>query len=358
VIDASDAVHLMTVHASKGLEFPVVFVVNLARGTGNRRDPIRIAAEADDEPVSVSVGDFLSDADEDEIEREREETKRLLYVAVTRARDRLYLGSVLKEGRMQPGRGSLADVLPASLAAVFGEAAVGVASVPWAAASGAVHTLRVSAASPEPCEHPMPEDRSGEAALGEDAARIADFAPLADESAPRSSAAAALFESAPAAVGSGDDARSNRLVGIAVHRLIQRLGLEAAAADETLDRVIAEAFQSIEHPVADRAAAAREAKFRYRALSERDDVRRLYASGEPLHEVPFTMLHEGVVVRGTIDCLVVRPDGGVVVLEFKTGRRRPEHVAQSDLYRSAARALFPGSAVDAALVYPAEVAAP
>ena len=32
VLEALDAVNLMTVHAAKGLEFPVVFVVNLARG--------------------------------------------------------------------------------------------------------------------------------------------------------------------------------------------------------------------------------------------------------------------------------------------------------------------------------------
>ena len=65
--------------------------------------------------MSVAVGDFQSEADEDEAAREREETKRLLYVALTRARDRLYLASVLKDGRLQPGRGSLAEVLPASL---------------------------------------------------------------------------------------------------------------------------------------------------------------------------------------------------------------------------------------------------
>jgi len=42
-IDAVDAVSLMTIHAAKGLEFSVVFVVNLSRGTGNRRPPMRVA---------------------------------------------------------------------------------------------------------------------------------------------------------------------------------------------------------------------------------------------------------------------------------------------------------------------------
>ena len=46
VIDAGDSVSLMTIHAAKGLEFPVVFLVNLSKGTGNRRPPIRVIRDA------------------------------------------------------------------------------------------------------------------------------------------------------------------------------------------------------------------------------------------------------------------------------------------------------------------------
>ena len=45
VVDALDAVNLMTVHAAKGLEFPVVFVTNLTRGTGGGGDPIVIVPD-------------------------------------------------------------------------------------------------------------------------------------------------------------------------------------------------------------------------------------------------------------------------------------------------------------------------
>ena len=107
----------MTVHASKGLEFPIVFVVNLAKGASGFPRPVRVSGE------EVSVGPFVSESDDEERFREREETKRLIYVALTRARDRLYLGTVLKDGAFAIGRGSLAEVLPESFRALFVRAA-------------------------------------------------------------------------------------------------------------------------------------------------------------------------------------------------------------------------------------------
>ena len=48
------------------------------------------------------------------------------------------------------------------------------------------------------------------------------------------------------------------------------------------------------------------------------------------------------------------PGDRVVVLEFKTGRRRPEHAAQLDALRQAARELFPALDVESRLIYAEE----
>ena len=141
VVDAFDAVNLMTVHAAKGLEFPVVFLVELTRGTGGAAPAIRLVADRGDGEPSVSVAPFRSEADDDQRLRDREETKRLLYVATTRARDRLYLSATLTDEVVKVGSGSFATVLPRSLVTQLSAAPVDADRLTWSGPGGREHTF-------------------------------------------------------------------------------------------------------------------------------------------------------------------------------------------------------------------------
>jgi len=105
----SEAVRLMTVHAAKGLEFPVVFVADLGH-QGTHADSKAIMAHAADgygirvrNETNLEMEDpfFHRYINEEIQKREDEEWKRLFYVAVTRAKSRLFLSGVHEKKKTQ-----------------------------------------------------------------------------------------------------------------------------------------------------------------------------------------------------------------------------------------------------------------
>lgn len=131
-----DAVQMMTIHKSKGLEFDTVILPGLHRDTGNNDSslllwdlfpaadgrehllvaPMRQKGAGSDEPTAY---DYLRRV---EAERAAHETERLLYVAATRAIRCLHLVGVAKaderkdDGLKPPAAGTLLKLLWAGIA--------------------------------------------------------------------------------------------------------------------------------------------------------------------------------------------------------------------------------------------------
>jgi len=298
-LDAARAVHLMTIHAAKGLEFPIVFLVNLGRGSSAVPSPLRVVSGRGEREPLVAVAGALARADDEERWREREETKRLLYVAMTRARDRLYLSSLLKDGAIRHPRGSLVDVLPEGLRILFETVwASNPEEVQWHGPSGRVHRLRVCQDAP-----------SGGSAPG--AERLGARGPVvAGDPIPfdRSGALAAGPHAREWSVGDPDDGRARG-----------RWALQRAFADPALRRLVG----------AGRAATA--VTFVAR-LPLPDDADRPRAA--PVE-----------TVRGTFDLVIDLPDR-VVIGSLADADRSNER----ERLVTAARSVFPGRRIESVLL--------
>jgi DNA helicase-2/ATP-dependent DNA helicase PcrA len=91
-----DAVQLMTVHAAKGLEFPCVFVLRLASSSF----PHKYIEELVEFPQQLRSKDTAAESPPKVLHDEEE--RRLFYVAMTRAKNELYLCGKISKAKNEP----------------------------------------------------------------------------------------------------------------------------------------------------------------------------------------------------------------------------------------------------------------
>jgi len=348
----ANAVRVMTVHGSKGLEAPLVILAD-ATGNPDAAPATRLdwRVDPDGGPVPVPrprkeemVEEIAADAAALAL-RERQEHWRLLYVALTRAREHLVIGGALGvRARGVPPANSWYQAVDSAMAGLGTEweddplwggarhyrgARAGVeaprrppratGATPLLAAPG---WLR-KAAAPE-ARPPRPLAPSS---LGPD--EVADPPPSSAmrEAARRGTLLHALFERLPAIA-------ADRRREAAERWLLRSAGVEDAALALAL---AGDACRVIDDP-------------RFSAIFGPD----------ALAEAPVAAVVGGEVIAGTVDRLLVEADR-ILVVDFKTGRRAPadlaaaplHHLRQMAAYAAALRIVFPGRRVEAALLYTA-----
>ncbi|MBX3187558.1 MAG: UvrD-helicase domain-containing protein [Labilithrix sp.] len=370
--DEDDAVRLLTIHASKGLDFPIVFIPEIGAGPPRAdKGAARIALGAGDEPNTVAVR--AADAGGMVLEppsyarahatarrRDRAERQRLAYVAVTRAADAMFLvGGTTRESAGDPAASTLAvisEIAADPAAASAAGLAVEDVAVPAdvSAASAPSPAAEVGARERVPIARPtwrsLPIAPTALADFDHCARRfeLVHLLGLPEHvrgSRPRDEASP---EASPAKELAG--ALDARAQGTLAHAVLERVPVAAfsgedaeAAASRAL---VAEGIAS-DH-AAHAAIVARVARFLRGSYAQRIDAERARVR----REVAFVLSIDGapehdraVVLRGNIDLVVEWPDGSIDVVDYKSARGgAPDAYAfQLDVYALAARAIFPAA---------------
>ena len=325
-----DAVRILTVHGAKGLEFPVVILAGLST-----RPPAFSPAVVWDERgrAEYRVGTRAHRTETPgyeaalalENEHDRAERLRLLYVAMTRARDHLVV-SLHRKVNQQSHAASVAEHLVASKVRVI---------EPHAPEPAAPRTAAAPLLGPESYEE---WDATRLGAL-ERAARPLSVAATTLAATDGSGAATdpGLAKEQPSdSVPAWRRGRAGTAVGRAVHAVLQTVDLATGTELAATARA-----QALAEGVADRTEEVR-------SLAEaalRAPVVRAAVTGEHRwwREVPVAAEVDGTVLEGFID-LLIETDDGLVVVDYKT-----DHVSDDDVDALLAHYAVQGAAYAVAL---------
>ncbi len=357
---SADAVHVMTVHGAKGLDFEHVYLVQIHRGEG--RGPRRPAAEVVRYRGELAYRLFgwptlgWAAAAARRHLRERAERVRLLYVAMTRAKERLVVS-----GRWRSDNDLVAAAEAASFADLVAHRAEATAlaeqamsAIPRRPEAGGLVQWRL----PDPgterdgtieAEGEVPEWLSEGRAVA-DARRLEELRSVAHEreALPLAATVTGLVHRALEPTGPADEEppggerEAVMAVGVEVHRLLEILDLESDLSDQVRRRApeLAERLgRTVAGPERDRARerlgelveriAAGDCLGRLQELAGEVVSRELPLLLPPMPDDPVL----GAVV-GAAD-LVYRDGGRLVVADYKTDRvdDGPELAARVAAYR-------------------------
>ena len=335
--DDDDAVRIMTVHASKGLEFPIVILTGLnvqptsdsppVLWTDGRQPEVRVGGE--------KIGYFETGSYEQvksrEAAMERIERDRLLYVAATRARDHLIASVFHLEGKnLKPHteRHAGNQCQPAECVYSICEEhpQLWLRAVPPA-------TLAPRPAISLPPATDTAADRDSWVAERE--ALIARNTRAKVLSA-TGIAKAAVREVSPADAKDEQDGedepfrrgRAGTSIGRAVHAVLQTIDLATGEGLEDTARAqaTAEGIPGRESEVVELVQAALASNAVNEAIASGRFWREVYVAGDV----------DGVVIEGFVDLLYETPEG-LVIVDYKTDSARDEQDVDAAMERYAAQ---------------------
>jgi ATP-dependent helicase/nuclease subunit A len=348
-----DAVRIMTVHGAKGLQAPVVFLPDTMQVPTRGDKLLWLGGPADElllwPPRAEMADQACRDGrDAQKAARERE-YRRLLYVAMTRAEDRLIVCGW--QTRKAPPETCWYKLVRAAIAPTAAEA-----EDPFLAGAGETadaRVLRLSCPQSDP-----PEDERTEAVSARASTPLPDWAtrpPPPEPAPPRPLAPSRPDGDEPAArspLATGDDGR-RFLRGKLIHRLLQ--GLPQLPRDKRT--------QAMMRWLTKAGGRDFDTSELLKIANEVSDVldhpafAPLFAPGSRA-EVPVAGLVGDRAVAGQVDRLVVT-DTEVLVVDYKTNRRPPAspaeipdlYVRQMAAYRLALACVYPHHHVRCALVW-------